>query len=110
MKIGAVPALGSGLVSRKESQEWARAIYEDLPVCGVRYRTSHDEGFALAIWDNSPDLRVVESLADGVQDFQLVRAPPVLRRFRQAMGIRGIAVKIVDAANCRQCGREAGGP
>lgn len=104
MQLGAFPSLGSGQVERAASQEWACAIYEDLDVCGVRYRSAHDEGIALALWENCPSLTVAVSRSDGPQDFQLL-FPSILRRFKSAMAKRHIRVVVIDSASCRECAR-----
>lgn len=108
MSIGAFPFLGSGSVDFEISQAWARAIYEDLPaskdVCGIRYRSAHDEGFVLALWDTAPSLEVVWKSSVGRQDFAVVDQR-VFVPFSKAMGVRGVQVRKVAPARCPECMR-----
>ncbi len=57
MAIGALATLGSGSESRRMTERWAGAIYEDLSALdGVRYRAAHQGGLALAAWERVGDL------------------------------------------------------
>jgi hypothetical protein len=58
--IGATPALAVGDVDRELSQEWARAIYEDLTEQGIHYLGARELGEAVALWDGAPTPQVVQ--------------------------------------------------
>jgi hypothetical protein len=86
MRVGALPGLGSGPLTRTETQLWARAIYEDLPgVVGVRYTGAHDETPCLCLWERAPELAVVETLP--------LQFEPVWRRVESAAIALGAAAE-----------------
>ncbi len=59
MRIGAVFTLGSGHEPRRLTQRWGRAIYEQFPnLAGIRYRSAHQGGEAVAVWERAGILRV----------------------------------------------------
>jgi hypothetical protein len=62
LNLGAGPWLGStpaNLLNREYTQEWARKIYDDTDLQGIRYTGSHDEGPCLVVWDRAPELELV---------------------------------------------------
>lgn len=104
MRIGALPALAQGDVSRPLSQQWARAIVEDQPagpgISGVRYRSAYAGGGALALWDCPDTVRVIDTGTP--QDLPL-RHPNVLRRLRVGLEDLELPVTLISTADCRQC-------
>lgn len=108
LSIGALPSLADGPCARALTQAWARAIYEDDPavahVDGIAYRSAYNGGEAIAVWDSTDVVPLVETVAvTGVsQDFPL-RDPNVYRRLVVAMSVRLIDVRLVDPAECRLC-------
>lgn len=67
MALGAGPWLGSSppeFVDRSYTQEWARKIYSDTDLHGIRYTGSHEEGPCIAIWDRAPELELVLNAGD----------------------------------------------
>jgi len=57
MAIGAVGTLTWGDEPRRRTQRWARRIYEQYArLGGVRYRTAHQGGEAVVLWDRAPRL------------------------------------------------------
>jgi hypothetical protein len=78
MAIGAYPSLLTGAYPYRQTQEWARAIYEDQParkaVTGIRYTAAHAGADSLVLWDTDDDVQVVVN-DDGVtQDFAILDA------------------------------------
>jgi hypothetical protein len=75
MAIGAYPSLLTGAYPYAQTQEWARAIYEDQParkhVTGIQYTAAHAGADSLALWDTDNDVQVVVSPAGAMQDFAL---------------------------------------
>jgi len=64
MALGTGPWLGSSppkFVKRSYSQEWARKIYDDTSLDGIRYTGSHDEGACVVLWDRAPELELVRN-------------------------------------------------
>jgi hypothetical protein len=57
MKIGALAGLASGHYSRRLTQRWGRAIYEDLEAfAGIRYRGAHQNGICVVGWERTGPL------------------------------------------------------
>lgn len=106
MALGALAGLGTGDVSRRLSQEWARAVYEDdpagHPVDGVRYLGAHDGQEAIALWERAPALDVIQHPGGMVADAALSH-PPLWRRFTVEMRSRGIVVRRIQSSQCVRC-------
>lgn len=99
MFIGAVATLASGAEPRALTQEWARAIYEDLPgFSGIRYRAAHQGGEAIAIWDRAGAL-LPHGPAGGDQLIGLAMLPWVL----DALERQRRNLHIVTASDCERC-------
>ncbi|MGY4709196.1 RES family NAD+ phosphorylase [Mycolicibacterium sp. CBM1] len=108
LAIGALPSLATGNEPRSLTQQWARAIFEDQPsgpqVCGVRYRTAYNFGYAAALWDCDDRVDAVRDNFGAVQDFAL-GDPRVLLRLQVALRERRIAVTTIPAGQCPACQR-----
>jgi len=106
MAIGALPSLADGPYPRQLTQTWTRAIYDDDPtghhVDGIRYRSAYNHGLALALWDSTGQVIVVQDAAGLDQDFAL-RDPQMFTRLETAMAPRHIVVTTVDEADCPMC-------
>lgn len=79
MRIRALPSLGTGAYARPATQEWARALWEDVKFPGDRilglpagayYQAAYSSGKSLALWNTSGRVRTVESHV-APQDFSL---------------------------------------
>jgi hypothetical protein len=101
MRIGARPALGSGGEARALTQEWARAIYEDLGADGIRYTGAHDEGVCLVLFERAPALRLVTDRGRR-QEFQL-HERALWRRFQAATDALGLPARTIPRGECRRC-------
>jgi hypothetical protein len=97
MRIGALPALGSGNEHRVLTQQWARAIYEDLAVDGIRYSGAHDEGACLALFERAPALRVLDG-----QELRL-HEHSLWRRFQVALHTLGLPAARIRRRDCPRC-------
>ncbi|WP_240744043.1 RES family NAD+ phosphorylase [Mycobacterium paragordonae] len=106
MAIGALPSLADGNESRKLTQQWARAIYEDQPagpdVCGVRYRSAYNYGYSVALWDCDERVEIVRDGTGRIQDLPL-DDPRVLGRLQVEMRKRRISVTTVLESECPTC-------
>jgi hypothetical protein len=61
MALGTRPWMGSGPILPKDSQAWARRLYDERRnLGGIRYTSSKEGGACLAIWDRAPELEVVK--------------------------------------------------
>lgn len=103
VQLGALPSLGSGSEPRPLTQRWARAIYEDdptgSPIGGILYRSAHDYGHCLALFDRCPEL-MEETAGHPSGGIRLVDIKP---RVQQAMmGIR-IPYREIDSKACTRC-------
>lgn len=103
LAIGALSELSTGSVKRTRSQEWARAIYDQLGVAGVHYSSAHDEGECLALWERAPSLDVIED-DEASQDFPLLDAP-LWARVESALPPLGFSLKAITVAKCAVCRR-----
>jgi RES domain len=110
MAIGALPALADGNEKRSLTQEWARAIYEDQPagseIVGIHYRSAHNGGSSLALWDCDRDIEVLRDASASLQDLPLDDSR-ILNRFQAEMAARHISVKTVSEGACKDCIRAA---
>jgi hypothetical protein len=108
MAIGALPTLADGNEPRSLTQQWARSIFEDQPaspdVCGVRYRTAYNSGYALALWDCDDSVEVVRDIAGQLQDLPL-DDPRALGRLQVQMHKRRIEVTTIPETECSICQR-----
>ncbi|WP_396837059.1 RES family NAD+ phosphorylase [Mycobacterium sp. ITM-2016-00317] len=108
MAIGALPSLADGHEARALTQQWARAIFEDQPagaaVRGVRYRTAHNFGYSIALWDSDDRVEVVRDSTGRPQDHALDR-PALLGRLQVEMRKRRISVTTVPESDCTLCRR-----
>jgi hypothetical protein len=102
MKIGALPELSTGAVSRAKSQRWARAIHATGRVRGILYAGAHDLGEALVLWETAPALILVTD--DGVdQDFAIIR-PGIWGRCRRDLhDAVGMHLRKVASSECEKC-------
>lgn len=97
MSIGAVGTLAWGDEPRRLTQRWARAIYEDLPdFRGLRYRSAHQGGLAIAYWGLDPLVEVPGT------DIALTDAT-MLGRVRLALAKQGRVLRIIDPSSCDRC-------
>jgi hypothetical protein len=110
MAIGALPALGDGNEARSLTQQWARAIYKDQPagpeITGIHYRSGHNSGEALALWDCDADVVVVRDDDVHPQDIAL-NDPRILPRLQVQLRRRQINVTTVTSGECNECKKEA---
>ncbi|MEJ7893902.1 MAG: RES family NAD+ phosphorylase [Solirubrobacteraceae bacterium] len=98
MKIGAVAGLASGAYSRRLTQRWGRAIYEDLvTLAGIRYRGAHENGICVAAWERTGPLVFEPS-----EDFALT-SKMLWSRVFVALADQGRRPEKVSAANCPTC-------
>ena len=73
-EIGALPELATGpSTDRDLTQEWAKAIYEDLMAVGIYYPGAHQFGPCIALFDTAPPL-------DYVRDTRRRRDAPLQSR------------------------------
>lgn len=99
MRIGAVGTLAWGDEPRELTQQWARAIYEDLShLQGIRYRSAHQGGLAIAAWDRSRPLLRMDSRSD-----RALVEPGMRNRVTVALANQGRALVEVGASDCRAC-------
>lgn len=105
LKIGAVGTLGSGNESRRLTQRWGRAIYEDLPsLAGIRYRGAHQGGLAIAIWERAGLLRTeLGTPGDGYA----LADPPLRDRVTVALAAQGRYTHVIRTKDCRLCEESA---
>lgn len=98
MRIGAVGTLAWGDEPRRLTQRWGRAIYEDLPrMHGIRYRSAHQGGLAVAAWERSAPLREVPDsdralLDSGMRD-----------RVTVALAAQGRVLVEIGRDDCASC-------
>jgi RES domain len=108
MLLGASQVLAAGDNRRSDTQEWARAIYEDnppgRPVAGIRYSGAHDSGTCLALWDRAISLDIASTRTGQPADLPLY-SPDVWHHFVKAMADRSVVVTRIDAADCSSCQR-----
>lgn len=105
MKIGALTTLGSGDESRRLTQAWGRAIYEDLSrFDGVRYRGAHQGGLCHVLWDRAGDL--TSHPGTGIPGDQLVE-PAMLDRVRVALAAQGRYPVVISESECPECAASA---
>lgn len=101
--LGAPGDLGDALVSDyAETQEWAKAIYDDLGPGGLRYHSCrHREGaggrlgFNAVLWDTSPEPSVVKEAS--------LHAEGVWERVVTALDRAGVGVRKIDVDRCGRC-------
>lgn len=102
--IGALPELTTSPSDEYPlTQEWARAIYEDLGVQGVYYRGAHNQGPCIALWDNAPKLQVVRD--SGRARDASVHAPGVWDRIVVEYAINNRALAKIEPFACVSCRR-----
>lgn len=106
LSIGAIPALADSEYPRAQTQAWALAIYEDDPLGvhadGVLYRSAHNGGDAVALWDSTGKVIVVRDKAGTVQDHPLTH-PEVRAGLLVAMAPRHITVRTINSSECSRC-------
>ena len=104
MAIGAVGTLGSGDEKRELTQNWARAVYEDMPdLHGVVYRGAHQGGLSIAVWERAGVLVPRPGIpADG-----LTLAGSLASRVKVALAPQHRLPVYLTAAECEHC-RKAG--
>lgn len=101
MRIGAVFTLGSGHEPRRLTQRWGRAIYEQFPsLAGVRYRSAHQGGEAVAVWGRAGILRVAPGTT--VPTLALLD-PGMEERVAVALESQGRYVVQISARDCPRC-------
>lgn len=104
MAIGALPSLCTGPVDRSLTQEWARAIYWDqpagTPIDGVHYRSAHDEGPCLALFERSPGLLEITSPTCPPGGQPLLA---LADRVSVLLAERGVRFRPIDADDCERC-------
>lgn len=102
-EIDALPALATGdSTDYGLTQEWARAIYEECGVDGIRYPGAHQLGVCTVLFERSAELEVV---VDGGVEVDLpLQDPQVWDRFHTeyTLGRRRSAVAI-DSDGCTRC-------
>jgi hypothetical protein len=98
MKIGAVAGLASGDYSRRMTQRWGRAIYEDLQrFAGVRYRGAHQNGICVVAWERTSPL-----VFDPAEDFSL-RDAILWGRVVRDLAQQGRKARQITVAACKTC-------
>jgi len=106
MAIGALPTLADGALPRSLTQEWARAIYEDhplgAPAAGIRYRSAHNGGIALALWDTAGRIRTLLDDNGTAADVPLTH-PGMLIRLKTLLMERQIVIRTIDRGDCPRC-------
>ena len=97
MKIGALAGLASGAYRRRLTQQWGRAIYEDLSrFAGIRYRGAHQNGLCVVGWERTGVLTfgATSDLAlDGV----------LWTRVAVALQSQGRTAMKISANDCPRC-------
>jgi hypothetical protein len=110
MLLGASQVLAAGDNPRPDTQQWARAIYDDnppgRPVAGIRYSGAHQSGICLALWDRATALTIASMKAGQPADLPLT-TPGVWHRFVNAMAQLSVVVTRIEAADCPCCQRFA---
>ncbi len=104
MSIGALPSLATGSYPRVQTQQWARAIFEDQPVAettvqGVYYDAAHTNGPAVALWNAAGNVEVLAE-AEQVQDFALTDQQIWTRIASAAESIRLRYERVPRCADC----------
>jgi hypothetical protein len=102
-EIGALPVLCTGDSTDSDlTQEWARAIYEDLGVDGILYPGAHQLGICTVLFEHAAELEVV--VDDGVQVDLPLQDGRVWDRFRSeyVLSSRRRVVPI-DSSGCPHC-------
>ena len=111
MAIGALPTLADGALPRSLTQEWARAIYEDhplgAPAAGIRYRSAHNGGIALALWDTAGRIRTLLDHNGTAADIPLTH-PGMLIRLKTLLMERQIVIRTIDRGDCPRCTSQGG--
>lgn len=107
MAVGALPSLSTGEYPRARTQQWARAVYEDLHCDGIYYNAAHSNGPALALWDTDDRVEIVSDHGGVSQNFALTD-PRVWPRIVQATMSLGLGAKVV--AECPRCVPTSGTP
>jgi hypothetical protein len=100
MNIGAVAGLASGHYSRRVTQRWGRAIYEDLETfVGIRYRGAHQNGICVVGWERTGPLAFADDADLELDDL-------LWDRVIVALADQGRAATKVDVLDCPQCQRD----
>jgi hypothetical protein len=100
-EVGALPELCTGPTEDHiVTQQWAGAIYEDLSPQGLCYVGAHQLGKCIVLWDNSPDLEVVE--AGETRDWSL-HEPGVWERVSAEYETRSRAMLKISTTQCPRC-------
>jgi hypothetical protein len=104
MNLGAGPWLGSSpprLVKRAYTQEWARKIYDDSGLQGIRYTGSHEEGPCLVVWDRAPALELVTNA--GVSYDTPIHETETWSKVVAAYAETSRSLIQIDEGECRLC-------
>lgn len=101
--IGALPVLCTGdSTDYNLTQEWARAIYEDLGVDGICYPGAHQLGICTVLFERSASLEVV--VDDGVPVDLPLQEDGVWDRFRtEYMSSSRRRVVPIPSDGCPRC-------
>ncbi|MCP5031616.1 MAG: RES family NAD+ phosphorylase [Actinomycetia bacterium] len=104
MAIGALPQLTTGALSRKESQAWARAIHRDepagRPIEGIHYRSAHDEGHCLALFERAPNLWEVPRGGHAAKGWALL---DIVERVTNLLYERRVRFSEIPSSECDRC-------
>jgi RES domain len=104
--IGAPPELSTGASDQYTiTQEWARAVYEDLGMPGIKYPGAHSLGPCMVLFETAPPLTVVHDDGDALD--LPVQDPRVWDRFRKACKGKNKrrVVQKISSTECPSCNR-----
>ncbi len=96
MAIGAVGTLLWGDEPRELTQRWARSIHEQYDdLVGIYYRTAHQGGGAVALWERGPALHLVGAEARSLWS--------VKDHLTVALAGQGRVPVVMPATDCSAC-------